>query len=218
MRCCYPRCIFSTTFLLACFQSVSCSVLIILFSWLALISWNVFVPYLNLYLIWSHLIWSDRILDLPILLSYFIFQSTDCTSWTSENMWLSLLITLDIPHPLAFLEENWCKYYKLMRVLNMSIFLNVNLSQWCEHNPLSCDFIDDPIFRSPIGVRCSSQRVWSSAQKNRQAYAVPQDVGYRERATEPILTPEVERRSWCKHLRPKMNAFKPRFAYQVRCH
>ena len=148
MRWCYPRCIFLNNFLIGMF-SICTLLCIIRFSWLALISWNVFVPYVNLYLIWSHLVWSYLILDLPILLGYFIFQSTDCTSWTSENMWLSLLITLDIPHPLAFLE-------KLMQVLQAhegfehEHLLNVNLSQWCEHNPLSCDFIDGPIFRSPI--------------------------------------------------------------------
>ena len=85
---------------------------IILFSWLALISWHVFVPYINLYLIWSHLIWSHLILDLPILLGYFICQSTDCTSWTSENMSLSLPITLDIPHPLPFLGKTDASKYQ----------------------------------------------------------------------------------------------------------
>lgn len=192
---------------------------IIRFSWLALISWNVFVPYVNLYLIWSHLVWSYLILDLPILLGYFIFQSTDRTSWTSENMWLSLLITLDIPHPLAFLE-------KLMQVLQAhegfehEHLLNVNLSQWCEHNPLSCDFIDNPIFRSPIGVRCSSQRVWSSAQKNDRLMPF-----LKTWATESEQQSQSWRQRWSEEVDVKIcgqrwmpSNFKPRFAYQVRCH
>ena len=72
MRWCYPRCIFSTTFSLACFQSVLCSVLFASLDWH--LSHEMFLS-LMLTFIWSDLILSDPILFLTFqscsVISYF---------------------------------------------------------------------------------------------------------------------------------------------------